>query len=465
MAELEYIAVERIHPHPDNPRKELGDLSELADSIKASGVLQNLTIIPSYQVDAVAEQIQSGEIPAADDDQYVVIIGHRRLAAAKLAGLTEVPCVVASMTAKEQVQTMLMENMQRADLTVYEQAQGFQMMIDLGDTVEGVSQKTGFSETTVRRRLKMAELDPAKLKAVSDRQLSIGDFDTLAQIEDIKERNRVLESIGTNDFDANVRAAIRRQKEKHNLPLVKAWLKEVHATELKSSDTYGNKYESYDGRYSISVSEWGEKGSNPPKVGKIPVFYILDQWGSLRLYKKREKAKPEKKSPEQLAKEKKIRDAWGQLEQAASLAHDLRKQFVEKLTVTKKNRPDILFGALIAHLLEAIDYNSPNRDAICNIFGIDTGSYDGKRKEKLVVGIGKIKDADLPALIYAGFGDDAKQMCAGTSYRGDYPRYGMSAKLNLIYVWLQMLGYEMSTEETQLFNGEHPGYHVGEDAK
>lgn len=112
MAELEYISVDRIHQHPDNPRKELGDLSELADSIKVNGVLQNLTVVPSYQVDAVEEQILRGVIDVPDDDQYVVIIGHRRLAAAKMAGLTEVPCVVASMTAKEQVQTMLMENMQ-----------------------------------------------------------------------------------------------------------------------------------------------------------------------------------------------------------------------------------------------------------------------------------------------------------------------------------------------------------------
>ena len=67
------------------------------------------------------------------EDLYRVVIGHRRLAAAKLAGLAEVPCAVVEMTEQEQIATMLLENMQRSDLTVYEQAQGFQMMLDLGE--------------------------------------------------------------------------------------------------------------------------------------------------------------------------------------------------------------------------------------------------------------------------------------------------------------------------------------------
>ena len=119
------IPVDRLHPHPDNPRKDLGDLTELADSIKANGIMQNLTVVI--------------DDPSKTITDYTVIIGHRRLAAAKLAGLTEVPCFITEMDEKTQLTTMLAENMQRADLTVYEQAQGFQMMIDLGATVEDVA--------------------------------------------------------------------------------------------------------------------------------------------------------------------------------------------------------------------------------------------------------------------------------------------------------------------------------------
>ncbi|MFQ8761819.1 MAG: ParB/RepB/Spo0J family partition protein [Intestinimonas sp.] len=141
---ITYISVKELHPHPDNPRKDVGDVSELAESIKANGVLQNLTVVPNTV---------TGEITGDTWQRgYKVIIGHRRLAAAKLAGLEELPCVVVEMSEREQLSTMLTENMQRSDLTVYEQAQGFQMMLDMGDTVEDIAEKSGFSTTTVRRR-------------------------------------------------------------------------------------------------------------------------------------------------------------------------------------------------------------------------------------------------------------------------------------------------------------------------
>ena len=121
MAEIKYIPVSKLWRHPDNPRKDLGDVTELAESIKVNGVLQNLTVVPLI-----------GEITKKwDGESYRVIIGHRRLAAAKLAGLEELPCVVVEMSEREQLSTMLTENMQRSDLTVYEQAQGFQMMLDM----------------------------------------------------------------------------------------------------------------------------------------------------------------------------------------------------------------------------------------------------------------------------------------------------------------------------------------------
>lgn len=94
------IETTKLQEHPDNPRKNIGDVTELAESIKARGILQNLTVVP------------------ADGDKYTIIIGHRRFAAAKQAGLTEVPCAVVDMDYKTQLSTMLLENMQRSDLTV-----------------------------------------------------------------------------------------------------------------------------------------------------------------------------------------------------------------------------------------------------------------------------------------------------------------------------------------------------------
>jgi ParB family chromosome partitioning protein len=108
-SKLQMIQVEKLYPHPDNPRKVIGDVTELAESIKANGILQNLTVVPNND-------------DWDDKSDFTVVIGHRRLAAAKQAGLTELPCAVVEMTEKEQLSTMLTENMQRSDLTVYEEA-------------------------------------------------------------------------------------------------------------------------------------------------------------------------------------------------------------------------------------------------------------------------------------------------------------------------------------------------------
>ncbi len=160
--QIEYISIEKLHPHEDNPRKDLGDISELTESIKANGILQNLTVVP-------CTGLYYGD--------YTVIIGHRRLAAAKAAGLTELPCIIAEMDMKEQLATMLLENMQRSDLTVYEQAQGIQMMLDLGETVESVAEKTGFSESTIRRRVRLTTLDANAFKAAEGRQVTMADYE------------------------------------------------------------------------------------------------------------------------------------------------------------------------------------------------------------------------------------------------------------------------------------------------
>ena len=154
MAEIVMIPLDHLNAHPDNPRKEIGDVSELAESIKAKGILQNLTVVPYFS--KVQNRVMQG--------MYTVLIGHRRAEAARLAGLEEVPCTIVEMSYEDQIATMLVENMQRSDLTIYEEAKGFQMMLNLGKTIQDVSAMSGFSEATVRRRVKLAELDEKKFK-------------------------------------------------------------------------------------------------------------------------------------------------------------------------------------------------------------------------------------------------------------------------------------------------------------
>ena len=110
--------------------------------------------------------------------------------------------------------------MQRADLTVYEQAQGFQMMLDLGSTEQEISEQTGFSKTTVKHRLKLLELDPEEFRKSQERQPTIAEYIELESISDPKERNNALKSIGTDSFKWAVQQAKRTIKERE---AHKAW--------------------------------------------------------------------------------------------------------------------------------------------------------------------------------------------------------------------------------------------------
>ena len=459
MAEIVMIPIENLHPHPYNPRKDLGDLSELSDSVKANGILQNLTVVPMELVDPDATiTLGSGH--------YTILIGHRRYAAAKQAGLTVLPCVIVNMDSREQMQTMLIENMQRSDLTVYEQAQGFQMMLDLGATVEEIAEKSGFSTNTVRRRVKWMELDQAKFKTVTEeRQISITDLDRLSQIEDLAARNECLDKIGTSDFNMAIQKVIKRQTIDANIPKVKAWLKRVKAKQIKDGDRWSNKYDRIGS--TIYIDKLNEPGNTfPDGISNKPVFYFLGkkdsyEYGQLVLYHEHQKAPPVKRDPEEIAKDKAIKAAWDKLDNAAATAYDLRNKFVSGLTVTKKNEPLVTLGAVYAGCYNALSYNSADRTSMYKLTGIEDSGYIPDREEKFWAGFEKISGDDWAKLVYSMFGD-AVLSATSTGFRKSFPVYGRNIKLELIYRWLCTLGYEMSTEEEALLMGTHEAYHKKE---
>ncbi len=314
MENIEMIPVNWIEPHPDNPRKDLGDLTELTESIRHNGIYQNLTIVPKTEPikTSVDEELAIISINEEKDPRlkefkqkekehgrrvpggYVVIIGHRRLAAAKKAGLTRVPCAIAYMSMQKQIETMILENMQRADLTIYEQVKGFQQLLDLGDSVEGIAKKTGFTEKTVRRRTEIGRLDPDKLERIMKgrgKQLTLEDFDKLAKIDDVETRNRLLEEIGTRNFEYVVAAAKAAQETKKMLPAVMDWIQSLkHKTE-KVSESAAYQYETLMPYPGIEIKKWKtEKGMAEVALEKLPptkkLFYCITEGGYLRLYQK-----------------------------------------------------------------------------------------------------------------------------------------------------------------------------------
>lgn len=439
---IKMLPITELFPHPDNPRKELGDLTELANSIKAKGVMQNLTVV---------RRAEGG---------YTVIIGHRRRAASEVAGITELPCVIAEMTPQEQLETMLLENMQRVDLTAYEQAQGFQLMMNFGDTVEEISEKTGFSPTTVRRRIKLCELDQEKLKTVSSRQISITDLDKLSKIDSIAERNNVLEYIGTNNFESRLASTIKTQNIKKMSPVAKALVKKLKAKKISYSETYGGKYQRLG--QTIYLNEW-DGVTIPVKSDETrKLYYLLDDgWGKFEIYVETPKKKPVKRPAEEIEREKRIDEAWSELDSMTSLHHQLRMDFVKSLNVNSKNTAEMFRGAVVACTLNVFGYVSGTSELAREALSIEDGADTLRRS---LIAVADVQLSAFPQIIYAAFGDCNTNGYKG-GWKGSFPYHADNVKLDALYRWLCSVGYQMSDDEIALQNGTHEVLKRGEKEK
>nr|DAF08803.1 MAG TPA: chromosome partitioning protein [Caudoviricetes sp.] len=436
------MPIEYLVPHPQNPRKDLGNLEELTASIKENGIYQNLTVIPINE-----------EAPA-EEPKYMVVIGHRRLEAAKRAGLKEVPCaIVRGLTETQQLQTMLLENMQRSDLTVYEQAQGFQQLLDFGMDIEDISQQSGFSKRTIRRRLEIAKLDQDKLKKLSStRQLSLKEFDELAKIKNMEARNEVMEKIGTNDFALAVTRAMDKEKLAAAMP---AFLADMERLGIKKFPDSANKYS---GKYrrvgSLDLYEYEVTKDKIPKKTE-GLYYEASYPRNVEFYvKETKKAKIIKKSAKELEKEKRIKEAWFKVDAMAATHYELRKAFVENLRGTAKQREAVYMGAYSLIVLRSIAYMSCGD--ISKEAGIDDKHFDPRRDEKAVKLAYESYDniQQCIEVIYKLFNDNEKEFYAN-GYRAVYPEYKFNPRLEAMYHWLTKLGYQMSSEEKLIAAGTH----------
>ena len=314
--EIVMINVSNIYPHPDNPRKDVGDVTELAESIKKQGVMQNLTVIPLPALTEEPEEQPDADTESLSSD-FHVIIGHRRLAAAKLAGIETVPCkIVSKISKKEQVSIMLEENMQREDLTVWEQAQGFQMMLDLGETEDTIADKTGFSKTTIKHRLNIAKLDQDELKNKEqdkDFQLSLKDLYELERIKDVEERNKILrEATDNRNLVAKVQSYIREKERQKKTDAIVKMLKElgvVEAPKQYAMEQYGNKWEKVK---SFQINDEVPESIRLKNKKDEKLYYYIN-WREIDVVRKKKAVKKKLTPAEQKEKEQKANIVEGRI--------------------------------------------------------------------------------------------------------------------------------------------------------
>jgi ParB family chromosome partitioning protein len=133
------VPVEKVRPNPEQPRKALGDLRELTDSIREKGVLEPLLVrfVPR-------------------DDCYYIISGERRYHASRAAGLREVPCIEKIADDAETLELALIENLQRKDLTPFEEADGLQRLAEQFDyTHDDIAKKIGKARSSVTETMSL----------------------------------------------------------------------------------------------------------------------------------------------------------------------------------------------------------------------------------------------------------------------------------------------------------------------
>lgn len=156
---LAQVPMDDIHPSPDNVRERVGDVTELAASIKAQGLLQPIVVARDL-----------------DTDGYVILAGHRRYAALQRLGYKTALCVIRQpRNHAEMIALMLVENGQRVPVSPLEEAKALKVLIDGGLTQYDIARRIGKSQTHVSQRLSLLALPDEEQKAVAKGDLLLRD--------------------------------------------------------------------------------------------------------------------------------------------------------------------------------------------------------------------------------------------------------------------------------------------------
>lgn len=396
-------------------------------------------------------------------DGYTVIIGHRRLAAAKAAGLTELPCIVVEdMTPEEQISTMMTENMQRSDLTVYEEAEGFQMMMDFGNSVEQVADKAGFSESTIRRRVKLLSLDREEFKKSVKRGATLADFALLDKLDTEEAKNEVLKSVGTNNFRACLDRALREQKDRKTMNAIR----EVVASYATKADSKADMPENC--LFYASYGSWSRIAEAPADAGEHAYWYTESGYG-ITVYRERtEEDKSAEKTPEQLAREAKIEEYHEKcrvIEEDEESSYRLRLNYLKEYGFPKKAAEAVALAACRMMILNPDALGDMDEDTIEAIYG--DVIYNDEHDLDTAVLLEKAQENPMRMLMVLLFAltEPVNHRVHDTEWLGGYYKCikDDASVYPGIYAALDGIGYEMSDMEKSLLDGTHPSYESAEE--
>jgi len=179
-AGIQQLPIDRIGSNPHQPRGHFdeAELEELAESIRTHGLLQPVVV---------------RSLPGAE---YQLIAGERRLRAARMAGLVEVPAVIRDSTAAQQLELALVENLQRSDLNAMEAAGAYQQLAEVfGMTHDEIARRVGKSRVAISNTLRLLDLEPETRDAISGGRISEGHGRALASLTIPEVQRAVLQVV------------------------------------------------------------------------------------------------------------------------------------------------------------------------------------------------------------------------------------------------------------------------------
>ncbi len=191
------IAIDRIVPNPKQPRRTFieAELEELAESIRAKGVIQPILVRPD----------------PSNVEMFEIIAGERRWRAARRAGLTAIPAVVRDMDDREMLEIAIIENVQRSDLNAVEEAEAYKSLIDrFGRTQESVAQQVGKSREHVSNTLRLLNLPEDVREHVREGRLTPGHARALLKTSDPSAFAMTVISRGLSVRDAEALSKVDR---------------------------------------------------------------------------------------------------------------------------------------------------------------------------------------------------------------------------------------------------------------
>lgn len=252
----QYIPVEQISSYDLQPRQFFNEaaLEELSASIRQHGIIQPL----------VVTRVPEG---------YQLIAGERRLRAAKLAGLREVPAIITNIAKERQLEVSLIENIQREDLNPVEEAVAYQNMQDrLGLTQEEISQRVGKERSTVANFMRLLKLPSEIKQCLIDGQLTMGHARAVLALSSKPRQLEVCQRIIQRQLSVREaeRLVQRQGQPPKPKPASEVWLQEAEDKLKRALST------------KVSLCFQPQKSKSSPRKGRIQIeFYSEDELGRL----------------------------------------------------------------------------------------------------------------------------------------------------------------------------------------